>query len=92
MRLAPKASRAGPTSLFERPDGAALKVSVSAPAIDDRANRALIKLLAKGLGVAKGTVVISSGMKGRNKVVTIDGDGATLARRLDAWLAANGVG
>lgn len=65
---------------------------MTAPAVEDRANRALIKLLAKGLGVAKGAVVISSGCKDRNKVVTISGRAADLARRLDAWLAANGIG
>jgi uncharacterized protein (TIGR00251 family) len=92
VRLAAKASRAGPTSLFEGPAGVALKVSVTAPAIEDKANRALVKLLAKGLGVAKGAVAISSGRKDRNKVVTISGRAADIARRLDDWLAAKGVG
>ncbi len=92
VRLAAKASRTGPTSLFERPDGAALKISVSAPAIDDKANRALIKLLAKGLGVAKSAVVITIGRKDRNKVLTVAGPPADLARRLDAWLAVKGIG
>ncbi len=90
--MAAKASRSGPTSLFERPDGAALKVSVSAPAIDDKANRALIKLLAKGLGVAKSAVVIIAGHKDRNKVLTVAGQTADLVRSLDAWLVAKGIG
>ena len=94
VRLAAKASRSGPTSLFEGPDGVAIKISVTAPAIDGKANRALIKMLAKVLGVAKSAVVITIGRKNRNKVLTVAGppsDPADLGRRLGAWLAAKGL-
>ena len=92
VRLSPKASRAGPTSLFNRPDGTALKISVTAPAQDGKANAALVKVLAKGLGVAKSAIAITTGHKDRNKVITVAGRSADIARRLDAWLTKEGIG
>ncbi len=67
---------------------------MTAPAIDGKANRALIKLLAKGLGVAKSAVVIANGHKDRDKVLAVAGppsDPADLRRRLDVWLTAKGI-
>ncbi|OGC23760.1 YggU family protein [candidate division WOR-1 bacterium RIFOXYB2_FULL_42_35] len=49
-----------------------LKVKVTAPAVDGKANKALIELLAKHFKVKKNAISIIQGQTSRNKVVTID--------------------
>ncbi len=53
--------------------GEALKIRLSAPSIDGRANEALIKYLATLLDVPMRQVVITHGEKSRSKVVVITG-------------------
>jgi uncharacterized protein (TIGR00251 family) len=53
--------------------GEALKIRVAAPALEDRANEALIEFVAKQLGVAKRDVTIASGEKSREKRLEIRG-------------------
>jgi uncharacterized protein len=56
-----------------------LKVRVRARPVEGEANAALIKLLAKALGVPKSTVAIQRGSQSRTKILRIDGlddDGA----------------
>ena len=53
--------------------GAALKVKVHAPALDGRANEALLAFLAEKLGVPRRAVTLVRGDKSRHKVVRIDG-------------------
>ena len=50
-----------------------LKIRLTAPPVDGKANRALIKLLANTLGVSASQISISSGEHSRNKSVFIDG-------------------
>ena len=59
--------------------GDALKVRVSAPANDGKANAALTRYLAKALGVPNGAVTVIRGEHSRTKVVRIAVD-ADLAR------------
>jgi uncharacterized protein len=47
--------------------GDALKVSLTAPPLDGRANQACIELLAKLLKVPRSSVTIASGQSSRNK-------------------------
>ena len=78
--LTPRASRdqIGPVA-----DGT-LRVRVTAPPVDGKANAALRKLLAKRLGVAAGRVRIERGEKSRRKLVSVeDADPA----RVEALLA-----
>ena len=51
--------------------GEQLKIRITAPPVDGKANQHLIKFLAKAFGVSKGQVVIESGELGRSKVVRI---------------------
>lgn len=51
--------------------GDALKVRVAAPALEDRANEALIAFIADALGVAKRDVTIASGERSREKRVEV---------------------
>ena len=69
VRVLPAASR----SEIVGSEGGVLKVRVAAPPIEDRANRALVKLLAKTLGVSNGQVEILSGHKTRRKTVRVYG-------------------
>lgn len=60
-----------------------LLVRVSAPPVDDRANEALVHLLAKRLRVGRGKVGLVSGRRARQKVVAVAGLSAEeVARRL----------
>lgn len=69
VRLTPKASR---DEIVGWQDGR-LRVRVSAPPVDGRANEALTRMLAKALGVPKSAVGVVSGLKSRDKVVGIGG-------------------
>jgi uncharacterized protein (TIGR00251 family) len=61
----------------------ALKVALTAPPVEGAANKALVELLSKLLGVPKGAVRIVSGETSRNKTVRVDGvDAQTAARKL----------
>ena len=53
--------------------GDALKVSLTAPAIEGRANDACIEFFAKLLKVPRSSVTIASGQSSRNKVVRVAG-------------------
>jgi hypothetical protein len=61
----------------------AVMVRVTAPPVDGRANAALVKLIAKRAGVAKGLVSIARGERSRDKLVRVEGVGeAELHRAL----------
>jgi uncharacterized protein len=51
----------------------ALKVKVTAPPVDDAANRAIIEFLSKEFGVSKSSLQILSGLRSRDKIVQIKG-------------------
>ena len=70
VRLQPRASR---DELLGWNEEGALRVRVMAPPVDGAANAALIRLLAKRLGVAKSKVSLVSGATARNKIVEIEG-------------------
>ena len=53
--------------------GDALKVSLTAPPIDGRANAACIEFFAKLLKVPRSSVTIASGQTSRNKVIRVAG-------------------
>ncbi|MCB1967427.1 MAG: YggU family protein [Candidatus Accumulibacter sp.] len=62
--------------------GDALKVRLSAPAIDGRANAALVDFVAQRLGVAKSLIELKSGQRSRRKVLAVRGVALDDARRL----------
>jgi uncharacterized protein (TIGR00251 family) len=69
VRLTPRSSREAVGGLY----GDALKVSVRAPAVDGKANQALIRLLSKRLRVPPSRVVLVSGAASRAKVLQVAG-------------------
>lgn len=87
VRVTPRAGRDRLEGVIDLPDGPAVKIAVSAPAQDGKANAALCKLLAKFLRTAKSNITIAAGASARLKQVAIAGDGGALAAVLDAWVA-----
>ena len=53
--------------------GDALKVSLTTPPVDGRANEACIEFFAKLLNVPRSSVTIASGQTSRNKVIRVSG-------------------
>ena len=61
--------------------GDALKVSLTAPPVDGKANAACIEFFAKILKVPRSSVTIASGETSRNKVIRVTGLSAEDVRR-----------
>lgn len=76
VKVTPRASR---DEIVGVRDGV-LAVRVTAPPVADAANRAVIKLIAKRAGVARGRVTIASGRRSRSKRVQIDAGSEALER------------
>jgi uncharacterized protein (TIGR00251 family) len=69
VRVTPRASRDELAGLDE--DGV-LRVRVSAPPVDGKANQAVCKLIARAAGVGKTRVSVVKGERTRDKVVRVD--------------------
>jgi uncharacterized protein (TIGR00251 family) len=69
VRAQPRAAR---SEVVGEHDGA-LKVRLAAPPVDGEANRELVKLLARRLGVSQSCVRVVAGESGRNKLVEVAG-------------------
>ena len=83
MRASPKAGRDAIDGIFTADDGREwLAVKLAAVPSDGAANAALVKLIAKALGVAKRDVTLASGATSRLKRLHIAGDPARLAAAL----------
>jgi uncharacterized protein (TIGR00251 family) len=78
VRVQPRASRDEIVGEYQD----ALKIRLTAPPVDDRANEALRKLLAARLKVPIAAVRIASGEHSRTKRVEIHGVTATMIRGL----------
>jgi uncharacterized protein (TIGR00251 family) len=53
--------------------GGALKLSLTAPPVEGRANEACVEFFAKLLKVPQSSVTIASGLSSRNKVIRVAG-------------------
>ncbi len=83
VRLTPRARADRLDGVAQLADGAVvLKVSVTAPPSEDRANDALLQLLAKEWGLPRRDLALVGGRKSRNKIVRVAGEPAALMRRL----------
>ena len=76
VRLTPR----GRHNAIDGWDGDVLHVHVSAAPAEGKANDALVRLLAKELGIAASRVSIASGTASRLKMIDIDGMSADDAR------------
>lgn len=89
VRVLPGAGRDGVAGVH----GDELRVRVSAPPVDGRANESVCTLLARLCGVRPAAVVVERGARSRSKVVAVRGvDLATVRTRLHAEVDQNGAG
>jgi hypothetical protein len=83
--LTPSASVDGIDGLVEDAAGMVrLKARVRAVPENGKANRAIEKLIAKRLKIAKSTVSVVSGETSRNKTIRIDGETDDLVAALES--------
>lgn len=61
--------------------GDELKVSLTAPPVDGKANQACIEFFAKLLNVSRSSVTIAAGQSSRNKVIRVAGLSADELRK-----------
>jgi uncharacterized protein (TIGR00251 family) len=81
VRVQPRASR---TEVAGEHDEA-LRIRVAAPPVENEANEALVRFLAKRLRVAASRITVVSGAASRTKLVEVEGvDAETVARLLAA--------
>lgn len=69
LHVVPRASR---TAIVGEHDGR-LKLAVAAPPVDGEANDAIVRFLAKALGLPRDAVTLSAGATGKRKAVDVSG-------------------
>ena len=85
MRVTPRGGRNAIEEIERRDDGRdVLKARVAAPADKNRANDALVELLARVLAVPLSSVRLTAGQTSRIETVDINGDAAALMIRLNS--------
>lgn len=82
VRIHPNARRNEIVGLY----GDALKIKVAAPAVDNKANAALVEFLGETLGLPKSAIIIRRGSSSRSKLLEIAG-GPDLVAKLGALAA-----
>jgi uncharacterized protein (TIGR00251 family) len=69
IRVAPRSAKEGVAGYAE----GVVRIRLCAPPVEGEANEALVRFLAKALGVPRRSVSLVSGARGRSKVVRIAG-------------------
>jgi uncharacterized protein (TIGR00251 family) len=69
VHVLPRASREEVAGLY----GDAVRVRLTAPPLENRANEALVRFLAAALGVSRSRVDVAAGRRGREKIVRVAG-------------------
>jgi uncharacterized protein (TIGR00251 family) len=82
LHVQPRARRTEIAGIHNR----ALKIKVSAPPVDDAANRAIVDFFSKLLDLPKSRLQIIAGGKSRNKILRING---IHLERFEELIAAN---
>jgi uncharacterized protein len=77
LRVQPRASRNAIAGVM----GEAVKLALTAPPVDGKANQAVIEFLSDLFGVAKSSIAIVSGEMGRNKRIAVCGRSAEQVRK-----------
>lgn len=87
VRLTPSAGRNEIRGFHTDPEGRAqLKVRVTAVPEKGKANKQLLKLLARSLKLPVSSLRLVSGETDRNKVIEFEGDPDALMRDLAIWI------
>lgn len=71
VRVQPRASREEVAGIAE----GAVRIRLTAPPVEGKANEALVRFLAKAFGVQKGNLELVSGDQGRSKLLRVTGIG-----------------
>ena len=88
VRLTPNGGRDAIDGVETNADGEAhLRARVSCAPEKGKANKALLALVAKALGVPKSSISLVSGDTARQKILRIDGDPEDLKKKIDALTA-----
>jgi uncharacterized protein (TIGR00251 family) len=77
LRVQPRASRNAIAGVM----GDAVKLAITAPPVDGKANQAVVEYLAELFQVSKSSIVIVSGETGRNKLIAVRGLSAKQVRK-----------
>jgi len=87
VRLSPRAAQDRIQGTAVEADGSrSLKCAVSAAAVEGKANRALVRLLAKSWHLPKSSIELIRGAAERRKLLHIKGEPRALVALLDRWL------
>jgi len=78
LRVQPRSSRNAIVGVI----GDAIKLAITAPPVDGKANQAVIDFLAKLFSVPKSSITILSGETGRNKLIAVRSLTAEQVRKL----------
>ncbi len=73
VKVHPRARKTAITGVFGEGANAALKIALSAPPVEGRANEALIEFCADLCQVPRSAVSVISGSQSRNKVIRVAG-------------------
>ncbi len=77
VRVQPRARRNAVTGVI----GDALKLALTAPPVEGRANQACIEFLSELLGVPRSSVTIAAGETSRNKIIRVSSLSAAEVRQ-----------
>jgi hypothetical protein len=69
VRVVPRSSKEGVAGY----EGGVVRIRLNAPPVEGQANEALVRFLAKALGVPKGRITLVAGERGRSKIVRVAG-------------------
>ena len=83
VHVTPKSGRDEVVGFEDGPQGEVLKVRITAPPADGKANKAVCKLIASELHLPKTAVDVAGGASSRYKRIVIDADEDVVS----AWLA-----
>jgi len=90
VRVRPGARRTAVGGRWDGPGGTALVVVVTAPAVDGKANAAVLAALAAAFGVRPRQLAIVTGERGRDKLVELRDPPAGVEQELRRLLAGPG--
>jgi len=79
IRVIPRAKKSEISQVL---DDGTIKIRLTAPPVEGKANKALVRFLADVFGISPQNIEIISGVKGRKKVVLIEGINEKTARSM----------
>jgi len=88
VRLTPKAAKNHFGQVIKTADDGKrqIKAYVTTVPEDGKANKTLLKMLAKALHLPASKISVASGATNRNKQLLIEGDGQELRVKLEKWI------